>query len=303
MTDEQSQANVMEHILQSLKTIEITMKQHKEETREIKTALKKIAEANNKIEQKFQYLNVKNSELESRVGSTEHKINLLEKERRKKNLLIYGLKEESYENYEKRKNLILNFLEKEMKVEVQPSEVENVRRLGGKNTRTRPLIFTLRSMEKKIEILRHRKELRNSSIRIEEDFPKEVLRIRKELYPKLKEFRQEQKHAILKYDKLVVDGKVWNEENKKKRKPSESPNITMEESPRVHTLRRYSKKTRENKQDEETNYQFETDSDEFVDQNSKNKLSSKQKSDRDETREKERSSSEKNIATTGTQRI
>ncbi|XP_061725389.1 uncharacterized protein LOC133531275 [Cydia pomonella] len=73
----------------------------------------------------------------------------------------------------------------------------------------------------------NKKKLKNAYAA--EDYPKEVLDRRRELYSKLEEEREKGKYAFIKYDKLVIkEGKPGNE--KRKREASSSPNVT--EQPR-----------------------------------------------------------------------
>lgn len=74
--------------------------------------------------------------------------------------------------------------------------------------------------------------LRQSDIYITEDYPKNIAEIRRKLHPIMKEKRNEGLHAIIKYDKLYVDGKIYTVSNtdldaKRKREEKESPKGTQ----------------------------------------------------------------------------
>ena len=50
------------------------------------------------------------------------------------------------------------------------------------------------------------------TIRVSEDFPERVIRVRYKLYPFLKSCFEEGRHSYLKYDRLMVDGQEYTHE-------------------------------------------------------------------------------------------
>ncbi|GLV40249.1 hypothetical protein CBL_07155 [Carabus blaptoides fortunei] len=61
----------------------------------------------------------------------------------------------------------------------------------------------------KIEILQKARLLKGSNIFVEEEYSQEVLAERKKLLPSLKQARKEGYKAFLKYNKLIIDEKIY----------------------------------------------------------------------------------------------
>lgn len=143
-----------------------------------------------------------------------HEVKLFnnEKEYRKKNLIISGIPE-SEKSMEELEELLLNFLNNTMKIQTVITEIDHVRRIGIKaQGKHRPIQVRLIAYRKIIKILTNRKNLQNTNYNIWEDLPKEIVSERKSLVPIMRKFRQQGQHAIIKYNKLYVDGKMLSQE-------------------------------------------------------------------------------------------
>lgn len=112
-----------------------------------------------------------------------------------------------------------------MKVDCQSRDIEVVSRMGKKSGKIRPIIVTLTTMGKKIELLKNKKMLQETStFYIKEDFPPEVLEERKKLSTQLQQERQQGKKAYIKYNKLVIlPEKINTQHERQKRILSQSP--------------------------------------------------------------------------------
>lgn len=154
------------------------------------------------------------NKLEEKSESHEKKISYMEKEGRRKNILILGLKEEE-NNPQELEAAILGLIQNQIKVNISITEIDYIQRIGKRNDKTsRPVLVKLLATRKAWEILNHRKNLQNSNLTLIEDFPKDVQEKRKKLVPLMKKMRQEGHHAIIKYDKLIVDGEETNEKKR-----------------------------------------------------------------------------------------
>ena len=56
----------------------------------------------------------------------------------------------------------------------------------------------------------HTRKLKGTNIGISEQYPKEIESIRKTLYPELKKAKAEGKRAKIVRDKLIIDGRIFN---------------------------------------------------------------------------------------------
>ncbi|KAI5749421.1 hypothetical protein M8J76_007234 [Diaphorina citri] len=167
-----------------------------------------------------------------------------EREKRKRNVLIYGLHTENQDNRQAEAS-VRKLLGEKLKVDVEPCEIDFIKVLG--KNRSGPILIGLTTWKKKNDLMRNGYKLKGTNVSIREDFPEDIAAIRKTLIPKMKQLREEGHHVILKYDQLIVDQKpipsyidpFTDEETKEismdvdtadgkarnKRRPSESPEI------------------------------------------------------------------------------
>ena len=131
---------------------------------------------------------------------------MLEREIKKRNLIIKGLKDEEDESNGDLKEKVAKLIKKlnvEMKME---EDVDEMRRMGKFDEgRDRPIVIKLMKIKTKMEILRSTKALRGSKIWIEEEYTKRTQNERKRLIPFLKQARQGGDKAILKFNKLIIN--------------------------------------------------------------------------------------------------
>ncbi|CAH2086077.1 unnamed protein product [Euphydryas editha] len=184
---------------------------------------------NNNINEKFKNLEIKNEQLEQKLDLQKLKIDNFEKTLRRKNLLFFGV-EEREKNYQELEKKVLDIINNILNIKCEKHYIESVRRLGIKTDKVRPIVITLLTMGMKIQILKNKKKLENSSYYIKEDYPLEVLNKRKELQREVAMLREQGKKAIIKYDKIVILKNSNQQELKKiqnkKRNLSESPEMT-----------------------------------------------------------------------------
>lgn len=173
-------------------------------------------------------------ELKIENQKLKEKITNMEKENRKNNIILYGLKEHEPNTEELEKgnkeestaDLMAKIIEKiknDLDIQLVNRDINAIHRIGKKykNDKERPILLSLVNTWQKEDIMKNRKLLKN--VYISEDFPKEVLLKRRELQSKLKEERDKGNFAAIFYDKLVVkEGPA--DKGKRKRNPSASPN-------------------------------------------------------------------------------
>lgn len=130
----------------------------------------------------------------------------------KKNNLILHKIPETEKNINELKQLIIAIISDECRVKLEDFHFENCFRLGKKkstNANPRPILLSLTSTMMKITILREKKHAK--TISISEDMPKHILEKRKPLKPIMESLRKEGKKVYFKLDKLIVNGKPWQE--------------------------------------------------------------------------------------------
>lgn len=201
-----------------------------------------ITTVTTKIDNTFANLQEENLKLKGKIEVQEGKIKFMERELKKRNVVIFGLEHNNL-NFKELENATLSLLNEKLKVETKLEEIDFIRRIGPKEATRGPILLGLTTVKKKLTILNNIKNIIGSDIQIAEDYPKEVVAKRKELVPIVKKLRDENKNATLRYDKILVDGKIWNNpstslqtRNEKKRIHSEedytlNPPSSMEQQP------------------------------------------------------------------------
>ena len=85
------------------------------------------------------------------------------------------------------------------------------------NQHPRPIIAKVSFFKDKQQIKSHIKHLpKGKKFGVADDFPKEVDKIRKELYPVLKRAKRDHKTAFFNVEKLIIDKAVYREPETKK---------------------------------------------------------------------------------------
>lgn len=173
------------------------------------------------MDEKMNRIMEENSELKSRVGTLEEKVKFLERGLRNRNVIFYGLQETEEGECELVQNLKDNIIEAGVNIDCQ--EVATAYRLGKKGDKVRPVLAQLTTKWKKTLIFKNKKNL-PPGLYVSEDYPKEILHIRKQLLPRLEEEKKKGNKAYIKYDKLVV------KENPREKRKRDT--ITPERQPR-----------------------------------------------------------------------
>lgn len=184
----------MKEIMEMLKNIRLEMQTQKQEITD---------SINSNIDQKFNKIESKYIELNRKIEEQEERIDQIEKYIRRKNLVVFGV-EEKETNSQDLTDILLQIVNKKMSVELSSSDIEFVYRLGKKNTKPRPIILSLTTVNKKIKILKSKNALNDTPYYIKEHFSQKILNERKILNEKVKKLRCEGKNAIIKYNKIII---------------------------------------------------------------------------------------------------
>ncbi|XP_052742166.1 uncharacterized protein LOC112048177 [Bicyclus anynana] len=176
-----------------------------------------------KMEEKLQPIIEENKNLKIKLENLEKEVESLKRGKKQNNLIIFGVKEgekSSQELIQKVKQIF----ESDLNLNLEDYEVNKMYRIGKDNSggKPRPILFSFVSEWKKNEVMKRKKNFKD--VHVAEDYTKEVLEKRKMLQPQLIEERKKGNFAYLKFDKLVIKGKINNTSNdKRKRENSTSP--------------------------------------------------------------------------------
>lgn len=195
-----------------------------------------------KMDEKLKPILEENGKLKIKVENLEKKVEYLEREKKRNNIIIHGLKEEEKSVLELFLNLKKCFFDG-MHITLEEFEINKIHRIGKLNNgeKPRPILVSFVSEWKKTEVMRNKKKLKE--LYIMEDFSKETLEKRKALQPKLMEERKKGNFAYIKYDKLIIKDNS-NSKDKRKREISISPQTDFQ--PKKQQMLNTSKNNRTN---------------------------------------------------------
>lgn len=168
---------------------------------------KKLSEVVNELRETKK----ENQRMRDIISQQDERIGILEREVRKKNLIFKGVEDKIDEKPEETKRKVLMICQM-LEVNINPEvNIDDIQRLGKPRPGTiRPIILKLTTSDKKWEILKKSNKLKGTDIWVDEDYPKKIQEDRALLIPELKKARSSGKRAQLRYDKLIVDGKIVN---------------------------------------------------------------------------------------------
>ena len=194
------------------------------------TADKAASEAASAMKQ-IDILTHQNASLKQEVREINNKLILIESQTRRGNLLFDGIPETDNESWIDCEKKIVEQLTA-MKV-TDPNSIifEQVSRMGVKSKdKTRTIVAKFSHFKDRERVWNARINLKGSKVWISEDFPSEIAKKRKQLYPILREaLRQKKlpeseiKSASLKLDKLFINNRQFSVNNLDDLPPSLKP--------------------------------------------------------------------------------
>ncbi|KAJ4437819.1 hypothetical protein ANN_13757 [Periplaneta americana] len=144
----------------------------------------------------------------SRVEMLEGKLDYLENQPRRNNIVIHGLPDEERETWEQSEDMVRRVVA-QLGIELREWDIERAHRVGRSWNRKRPIVCKLANYKLKVMILQDAKYLRRSGVYISEDFSERVRRETEFLKRHMFETRRQGCHAVIQY-KLVVNGRLWS---------------------------------------------------------------------------------------------
>ena len=138
----------------------------------------------------------------------------LESHSRWNNLIFYNIPEVRKESSATTETLLYTFLEQNLDMaEEETNEIttERVHRLGKirEGNNPRPIIAKVSFHKDKVRILSSARTLAGTNYGISQDFPREIVEIRKGLVKVMKEAKKNGQDTKLVYDKLYINGKRY----------------------------------------------------------------------------------------------
>jgi hypothetical protein len=176
---------------------------------DIKLSVVNLSEVITSVKSEVESVRIKCTKLEEENGRLFKKIEDLENQSRRSNLIFYNVPEDEKEEWSTTESKVLDIVNKTMKVSTSEYDIERAHRLGRKGQRNRPIIVRFAHFKKKDTILRAAKHLRQSRIQVTEDYSKQVRETRSKLKKFMIEARKRGHFAQLWFDRLKIDGAFY----------------------------------------------------------------------------------------------
>lgn len=186
----------------------------KDDVHESRNDIKAVQNSISGVQVRVNKLEAQNDERDEIIRKQNSKINDLEVEIRKRNVVLYKLLENESNAAELEQN-VLQLLSEISGTNFANDHLEAVFRMGKKQENTdriRPVLISFASIKNKNLVMQKTKLFVESGYGLSEDFPKEVSERRRVLLPIVKVLKSENLKAVLRKDKLVVDGVEWSPE-------------------------------------------------------------------------------------------
>ncbi|XP_045508559.1 uncharacterized protein LOC123704289 [Colias croceus] len=191
----------MEEIKNMLINMQQDLKQQKQDMLEMKEDIK--CTIINSFNEKFNNLEIKNELLEKKIEDQSKTVSNLERQLRRKNLVLFGVEEEE-KSYEELEIIVMNIINTYIRISCDTNNIEAVRRLGKKGEKVRPIVITFNTLGFKLKVQKNKHYLQNTSYYLKEDYPIEILNKRKELQAQVQKEKDAGKIAFIKYDKIII---------------------------------------------------------------------------------------------------
>ncbi|GBP41925.1 hypothetical protein EVAR_31688_1 [Eumeta japonica] len=133
-----------------------------------------------KVDEKLQPIIEENKKLKSEGEKLNQKIQNLEKNSRRNNVILHGLPETEEENHEDLNTFVTSTLRR-IDVDLEKGDIDRLQRLGkkgDKTDKTRPISLSTTTLQKKSQILKNKQKMKPNSY-ITQDLPKSVLQAKK----------------------------------------------------------------------------------------------------------------------------
>ena len=133
------------------------------------------------------------------------------------NLIIGGIKETTNESPDQTLANVKNYFKDNLKIpdeNIATIEIESARRFGEKKgDKPKNVLVTFKDLKSKnyVKSFRENVNPRETGMFMHDQFPPEIVAQRKKLIPIMKKAREAKKEAYIKYNKLIVEGKVYTD--------------------------------------------------------------------------------------------
>lgn len=160
----------------------------------------------NSVVDRIQDMEVAWGTMEDRVRWLEEKVDYLENQSRRNNIVLYGVGEEEDESWDMTSEIVRHVI-RQTGVAMNERDIERAHRVGH-GRYPRPIVCKLAHYKVKEEIIRSARFLRGTGVAISEDHSRRVREERAFLKRHLIDARKQGARAFIRFDKLVINGRV-----------------------------------------------------------------------------------------------
>ena len=187
-----------------LNELQYSLEYTQRENDDLKQNIKALKDENNNLKKDANYCIDATQAMKRKIADLDEKIDAMDDKQRKTNLIISGLNEDANENNEQCHQKIIKLIKEQL--DIPDIDITAAYRIGkfSSQDKRRDVLVRFRTIDERDSVFKRKIKLRGQNVFIREDFCKETLEVRKHLLPRLREARNEGKHAFIKYRELVV---------------------------------------------------------------------------------------------------
>lgn len=234
--EDEGEGSILVEILSEIKKLREEFRAITKEVSTIKEEITKIHESQRKEKEENGRRMAKAEEevetLKEKIKNIEEKCNRKDREERKKNLIIRGLKETREEDT---KEIIYQLFEEKLGVRPKVDQATRMGRMRGEEE-CRAVKVRFSEVKEKWLVTDKKQKLKGSRIYIDEDYPEEVWEKRKRLIAMAQRIRKEEgKRVFVQYDRIKIDGEIYElvkENGEEKLLKNEGRTVGRERKPR-----------------------------------------------------------------------
>ena len=179
------------------------------ELADLKNRMQEMESEQEKIRGSVQQTHVVCDEMRKEMKALSEKVDDLENRNRRSNLVFYGVAEMEREGWSETERIVRDILRSHMDIELHVMDIDRAHRVGPTRGRPRPIVVKFAFYKTKAMILGKARLLQGTRISVAEDFSARVREIRRNLVPHLKEAKRAGCRAVLRYDKLIINGQQF----------------------------------------------------------------------------------------------
>ncbi|XP_071111212.1 uncharacterized protein [Haliotis cracherodii] len=160
------------------------------------------------MEPDIQSLVSENTELRDEVSHLTHKINSMESQAKRNNVIFYNVEGHSAESFEDTLDAVTKVMTETMNIKYEDFAVLNVRRLPSKVSGPKPVLVTFAQPNHKSKVMMGAKYLKSQKISVSHDFTDDERNTRRKLKPLKDKARHDGCFSVMRYTKLQIDNKL-----------------------------------------------------------------------------------------------